>query len=302
MSLREYMHIEPPYRDALRASRLARVRDVLHAVDGRIAAWSRTTDTLYVPNALGGPGFYVKRYRYPTWRKRVRGALRGTLLGRHRAQREYRLLEQMRFLSLPTVRPVACGALRRLGFVHACFLITEEVPEAENLTTFAVHMSAANGAPDRRLARQISVYLARHVARMHEAGFAHGQLYWRNLLIRFGPGGAPEFFFLDPRPRRGRRRVGRTSDWWIDELAQLTASSLPFTQLRERLLFLRTYCRARNLNVDTAVLLRRIRRRARRWQPRENQRIRMSKRFATWNRRLEQEQSSPGGILRGVAT
>jgi hypothetical protein len=285
----EEMHVDPPYREALRACGLGRVNLALEAVEGRVAAWSRTTDTLHVANPHGGPGFYLKRYRYPTWRKRLRGCLRGTLFGRHRAHREYRLLDQMRTLSLPTVRPVAHGARRRLGTVVACFLITEEVPGAENLTAFAARLSGGRRALAARDARLIGVRLARQVARMHDAGFAHGQLYWRNLLIRFDPVDQPEFFFLDPRPRRGRRRVGRALNWWLDELAQLTASSMPFTDLRDRLCFLREYCRMRRISTDTEQLFREVERLARRWQRRENQRIRMSERFAAWNRRLEEE-------------
>ena len=110
---------------------------MLDRTDGRVAAWSRSTETLHVPGVDGAPGFFIKRYYYPTWRKRLRGAFRGTFFGVHRGRAEYGLLQEMRRLGLPAVRPVAYGS-RRIGhFLKACFLVTEEIPGARNLTSFA---------------------------------------------------------------------------------------------------------------------------------------------------------------------
>jgi len=53
------MRTDPAYADRLRACGLDTVEKVLARVDGRIAAWSRTTDSLFVPGCDGAPGFYV---------------------------------------------------------------------------------------------------------------------------------------------------------------------------------------------------------------------------------------------------
>ena len=82
----EHMRADPAYRERLRACGLDTVDKVLARVDGRVAAWSRTTDTLYVPGAGGTPGFYVKRHFFPNWIKRLRGTFRGTFFGMHRGQ------------------------------------------------------------------------------------------------------------------------------------------------------------------------------------------------------------------------
>ena len=59
MFCHEQMRTDPAYADRLRACGLDTVEKVLARVDGRIAAWSRTTDSLFVPGCDGAPGFYV---------------------------------------------------------------------------------------------------------------------------------------------------------------------------------------------------------------------------------------------------
>jgi hypothetical protein len=262
---------------------------VLALVDGRVAAWSRTTDTIRVPAGDGGVGFFVKRYFYPRWWNRVRGALRGTLLGRHRAAAEARLLNQMRTLGIAAARPVAWGCRRTGGFVSACFLITEEVPRARNLTAFAADVAEGRIRLDHRTRRLMIDRLARRVAEMHEANFSHGQLFWRNILLRFGPGGEPEFFFLDARPRPHRRRFGRGQRWQLEEIAQLLVSAAAFTTRSERLLFLMRYFDAERFTPQIRVLAGEIEQLSQRWRPHEQQRIRMNRRFEAWSRELSRE-------------
>jgi hypothetical protein len=132
--------------------------------------------------------------------------------------------------------------------------------------------------------------LAWQVAELHAAGFAHGQLFWRNVLIRFTSPGGPEFFFLDVRPRRGGRRLGRSSGWWVHELGQLAASALPFTTRSERMRFLVRYFGARRLSADIKQRIREIDRLAGRWEKHERQRIKMNGLFDEWNRKLTEEE------------
>lgn len=289
----DHLHIDPAYAEALRESGIDNVDAILNRVDGEIAAWSRTTDTLHVPWRGDRPGFYVKRYLYPSWRNRLRGALRGTLVGRHRGLAEYALLNEMRSLGICAVRPVAYGSRRVGGFLEACFLITEEAPNACNLTTFA--RNAAQRMTRLTRTRRVAMIdaLARQLADAHSAGFEHGQMFWRNILVRFGPTGEPEFLFLDARPRRGRRRLARRIAWWMDELAQLTASALPFTTRSDRMRFLIEYYGARRLPHDVKEQIREIDRSARRYLKHERQRIRMNDLFDEWRRRLAEESAAP---------
>lgn len=285
----DHIRVDPAYLDGLRACGLDRVESVLARDDGRIAAWSRTTDTLRVVAGEDRPGFYVKRYYYTSWGKRVRGAFRGTFLGLHRGQAEFRLLNEMRLLGLPAVRPVAYGSQRVGHFVRACFLITEEVPDARNLTAFARDVTTGRQTLRHGQRMLIAQRFARQVAELHAAGFAHGQLFWRNVLLRFGPTGDPEFFFLDVRPRHGGRHLGRLRRWWVHELAHLAASALPFTTRSERMRFLAEYFGARRLPPDIKRHIRKIDFLAQRWRQHERQRIKMNGLFDEWNRQLEAE-------------
>ena len=283
--------IDPAYRAALAQTGLTRVDDVLARTEGRICAWSRTTDTLHVPGQGGMPGFFVKRYLYPNWKNRLRGMFRGTFFGRHRGRAEYDLLSQMRVLGLPSVRPVAYGARRVGHFLTACYLITEEVPEASNLTVFA--RRATNGPHGLTFAERRAFVreLARQVAEVHAAEFAHGQLFWRNILVRTGPAGDAEFFLLDPRPGKAGRRIRRKPRWWLHELAHLAVSAGAFTTRTERLRFLVEYLTLRQTSGDLRELAERIERQSQRWARHEQRRIRMSDRFESWRRALAAEKA-----------
>lgn len=288
MILCNALRIDPAYRARLRAARLDNVDAILARTDDAIVAWSRTTDSIYVPAPDGGVGYYVKRYYYPTWRHRLRGLFRGTFFGLHRGKAEARALSQMRSAGVPAVRPIAHGTRRVGRFLSACFLITEETPEAPNLTTFAQHLATGKvrlTTAARRLAAQ---QLAGQVRAMHAAGVAHGRLFWRNILIRRGAADGFDFFFLDAILPRQFERLGRGRQWWLWELAKLATSAEPFTTRTERLRFLRNYLGRPRLDVDARLVAREIARLVPEWRPHETQRIRMNARFERWRERLSE--------------
>ncbi len=284
-----HMRSDPAYRERLAACGLDTVRGVLERVEGRVAAWSRTTDTLYVSGPGDTPGFYVKRHFFPTWIKRLRGTFRGTFFGMQRGQIEYAGLNTMRALGLPAVRPVAYGVRRALHFVTACFLITEEVPEAENLTTFAQEVAAGRRHLTRTQRQKLIQELATQVAAVHATGFVHGNLFWRNVLVREGPAGKPEFFFLDVQQPHFWQCFREASPMWVRDLAQTTVSSLPFTERADRLRFLKCYLRCARMTPKTQQRAAEIEQLARQWQRHEQRRIHMNSLFGAWNRQLVSE-------------
>ncbi|MCG3127664.1 MAG: 3-deoxy-D-manno-octulosonic acid kinase [Phycisphaerae bacterium] len=285
----DQLKIDPAYRAELARCGLGTVDEILAHLGDRVAAWSRTTDSIYVRARDGRPGFYVKRYFYSRWRKRFRSFFRGVFFGEHRAANEFRLLRSMRDAGVPAVRPVACGARRVCHFVSACFLITEEVPDAENLTSFA-----SRPRPESQR-RAFGRALATHVAVMHAAGVVHGRLFWRNILVRFATHAEGdvdvEYFLLDARPPRRHSRAHGISAI-RHELSRLAVSALPFTTRSERMRFLRHYARAARLTLDLHAEWRHIARRAERLAAHETQRIRMNTLFDQWNRALDSVNTS----------
>ena len=297
----EHMRIDPAYRERLAALGLDSVTKVLERVDGRITAWSRTTDTLYVPGADGTPGFYVKRHFFPSWVKRLRGTFRGTFFRMHRGQAEYRALNAMRCLGIPAVRAVAYGGRRVAHFLTACFLITEEVPDGRNLTTFALDVMAGRRELSTGQRHALVRTLADQVAAMHATGFAHGNMFWRNLLVREGLDGKPEFFFLDAQPPHTWRRWSAGVSPWLRELAQLAVSATPFTSRTDRLRFVRRYFSGQ-LTPEVKPQLRQIERLATTWRRHEERRIRMNGLFEGWSRQLLEEERAAQGDARARVT
>jgi hypothetical protein len=293
----EHMWSDPAYRPRLRAAGLDTVGKILRQVAGRVAAWSRTTDTLFVPGDGLLPGFYIKRHFYPRWTKRLRGTFRGTFFGTHRGQAECHALRAMLTAGLPAVRPVAYGGRRVGHFLSACFLVTEEVPDAVNLTTFALAVERG----DRQLAAtdrlDLLHTLADQVRAMHAAGISHGNLFWRNLLVRPAPDAQPEFFFLDAQPLRPWERLRPGGTWWVRELAQLTVSAIPFTTRTERLHFMKHYLHAKRPTPALRQLIRQVEGLAEAWRRHEDRRIRMNRLFDEWNDQLAREDR---GVLAGV--
>ena len=279
------------FAERLRACGLDRVDSVLSRVEGQIVAWSRTTDTILVRPSADHPGFFVKRYRYPGWRKRWRGMFRGTFFGVPRAVLEYRALRALQLSGVSAVRPVAVGTRRLARFVTVCYLVTEEVPGAQNLTQYAIDVREGRIALSRPERRRIVTTLALVIAALHREGRSHGQLYLRNILIRHGPGAVPEFFFLDVQPIPRIERVSSGVAWWIRELAQLAASSEMFVSRGEVAAFFRTYFGARRLDSQRHAQIRDVARLMAEHRKHEAQRVRMSQRFGAWSRKLDAEQA-----------
>lgn len=176
--------------------------------EGEVVARSGSTET--VRTAWGEVDLHLKRYRYGLLRA-LKGALRNTLLGPSRARREYEMLLALRAAAGDDAAPapVAFGEHRRIGLLLESFVATETVPGAADLD--------AASAPDPRS-------LARFVAGIHRAGFSHGGLFARNVLVR--PDGTYAVVDL-ARARRRSRDADRARDLaFLDEsLGARTARS-----------------------------------------------------------------------------
>ncbi len=236
------MVIDPPFRDHLERAGVDTVSAVLACVGDRLAAWSRTTDTIWRRMPEGVSSIYIKRYHYPRWRQRLKGAFRGTFFKSCRARNEYRALRLMRQLGIHAVRPVAYGERRVGHFVRSCFLVTESVPDAVPLSWFVKtfsHRRDGLGAVAAR--REILTSLARHIRFMHEAGFVHRDLFWRNVLIRSLPDGRFEFYFLDASVGKRIRMQHWRQDSIVRDIAAMGVLAPDFCSRADQLRFIQAY-------------------------------------------------------------
>lgn len=163
----------------LREEALALVR--AHAGDGR----SRCLRVAFA----GGPAWFKgSAYR---GKARWRHALRGALL-RAAAPRlaEHANLTWLRAHGFGAPEPLAAGLFARGPLPGYQFLVTRHVPDAVTLRERLADDS------DRAARERLVDALAREIARMHELGFRHRDLFPRNVLVG-GTAERPELVFLD---------------------------------------------------------------------------------------------------------
>jgi len=254
----DHIWVDRPFREQLRQAGLDTVQAVLARAGDRLAAWSRTSDAVCceLPPASS---IYIKRYHYPRWAHRLRGMFRGTFLRPSRARSEFRALSLMRQLGIQAVRPIAFGERRIAHFVRSCFLITEAVPDAMPLSWF---IKTFGDRPDSRRAmevrREILTMLARQVRHMHDAGFVHRDLFWRNVLLRLLPDDRFEFYFLDASVGKRIRMVQRRQDSIVRDIAAMGALAPDFCSKADQLRFLLAYLGVERLDREDREWLRRV--------------------------------------------
>jgi hypothetical protein len=205
----DHMVSDKPYGQRLADADLATVQQVLACQGDRVAAWSRTSDTVEVHGGSADTSLYVKRFHYPTWRHRLRWMFAGAF----------------------------------------SFLITEAVPDAVSLAIFIRRDAPAAGSWDVHRRREIIASLAKHVRRMHDAGFVHGRLFWRNVLVRPVAGGPWEFYVLDTAPMRRHllRRGLHRKTAAMQDVASLMAAAPGILTGTEMLRFARCYLQVNRL-------------------------------------------------------
>lgn len=121
-----------------------------------------------------GVRYYVKRYS---------GAGKGLrrFIGRPRVKAEWQNLMLFRRWGIPTAPIVAYGMERRGGAFLRGALITRELEQTDDLALLAANHDAR--LRDPRWVQEVSLQLARSTRAMHDRGFAHNDLKWRNLLV-----------------------------------------------------------------------------------------------------------------------
>lgn len=141
--------------------------------------------------------YYVKIY----WRN-GNGARK--YLGRGRLQGEWENLCFFSSLGINTPRIVAYGQTFKNGiFVHGV-LVTEEVEFSQDLLTLTKDNPRL--LHDRDWLKVVMQQVADYTRRLHDCGFVHWDLKWRNILVSYDYIKQPKVYFFDCP--LGKKRVG----------------------------------------------------------------------------------------------
>jgi len=226
-----FLEISPRYRSFFRQLGVVKATDFLalpgetpHIISGHpdrnVARISFTTDSEQW-------SAFLKREHRVTWRTRVGNALAGFGLA-SRSLREARMLQALERAGLPGPEWLAAGEDGR----GRAFVLVREAPGRELRAVLAAEKEPRRR---RRLARQLGAALAR----LHQAGFHHLDLYAQHLFLDCNNG---PIRFLDWQRACLRRKLS-----WRERcrgLAALHATlDTPLATAEERLLCLRAYWR-----------------------------------------------------------
>ncbi|HEY6612080.1 MAG TPA: lipopolysaccharide kinase InaA family protein [Pseudomonas sp.] len=149
--------------------------DRVFALEGEWIAGDQMSKVLRVE--VAGRRYYVKQY----W-----GAGKGLRrwLGRPRVKAEWQNLRLFAQWGIPTAPVVAWGLERRFGCFARGALITAELAGTEDLAALARNHDPR--LQQRDWLDKVSRQLAEVTRLMHQHGFAHNDLKWRNLLVDRG--------------------------------------------------------------------------------------------------------------------
>ena len=186
--------------------------------------------------AIGGRLYYVKSFRAPTLRDRVRSILQGSP-----AHREWKAARRATAGGIPCPRFVAMGA----GAGRE-WLVSEHAPGATILADAWLRAEAIPDAAERRrCVVGIIEAAALLLATAHRTGFVHGDDHPHNILTTGKAAVEFQALYVDLVNVRFFRRVARRRA--VESLAQLHQWFRWRASRAERLRFLRSYLRLRGV-------------------------------------------------------
>ena len=233
------------------ARRLFSSLDQVFALEGERITKDQLSEVIRVEDA--DVRYYVKRYagNGKTARRRWYGLRQW--LAPVRVQKEWRNLLAFQAWGIPTARLAAYGSERCCGGFRRGAVVTEEIRDTTDLAKLALQNDAR--LRDRRWVGEVSTQVARITRRMHDAGFAHNDLKWRNLLVTSGD--RPQVYLID---------CPSGSYWWepflsyriVKDLACLDKVAKYHLTRTQRLRFYLRYVQRERLTVDDKKRVRRI--------------------------------------------
>ena len=143
-----------------------------------------------------------------------------------------------------------------MGRLRSAFIITRAIPDATGLIEFmSQRCPAASGAANAQSRRAVLRQLAEMTRAIHQAGFFHNDLYWRNILVSLEKNRPPLVWWIDCP----RGQFDRWSPWrrrrLLKDLAGLDKCGSRYCTRSERLDFAKTYLDKKSLDADIRFLV-----------------------------------------------
>jgi tRNA A-37 threonylcarbamoyl transferase component Bud32 len=221
------LHIHPEYVAQLRRHGMRHFNDFFHYAGGEVIGSHAHRDVVRI--RLGDLTAYLKReYRRP-WRDYLASWWAGFGLV-SKSRREWRVLRSLHAMSIGCPEVIAAGETG-----SRAFLLLRALPTVQDLQSY---LTDGNGA-DWVVRRQLARYLGEAVARFHEAGFSHPDLYAKHVFVDLDD---RSISFIDFQRTRYRRQV-RWSNRWRDLAALQVSLCESLVSERDRLACLSAYLR-----------------------------------------------------------
>ena len=161
-----------------------RTLDKVFKLTGKAITRDRLSHLIHI--TIGDAGYYVKRY------SRAGKGLR-RWVGRSRLRSEWENLQRFERWNLPAARVMAFGIEKRGPFFKRGAVITAEISDTTDLAQLVKQNDPRlkDAAWINTISRQVA-----HAARtMHHNHFAHGDMRWRNILVR--DTNTPRIYLID---------------------------------------------------------------------------------------------------------
>lgn len=252
--------------------------DALLAYDGGddltkpgLARWRRRSRVTLVDGSGDSHVYYLKRFTAPPISVQVRRVLRYGLGASH-ARAEAQTCAAIEAAGVRTYRVAAFGERVSAGLERASAVLIASLPGASLERWWPARR--AELYEQLRTVQRISLIeeLAAFVARFHDAGFTHRDLYFSHVFIDDMAIEGQRFALIDLgrvfRPRWRRRR------WIVKDLSQLEHSASQAGVSRsDRARFFMAYCKARGMGEPPRALAIAVLRKARRIAARDARKV-----------------------------
>ncbi|MHC1768398.1 MAG: lipopolysaccharide kinase InaA family protein [Verrucomicrobiia bacterium] len=236
--------VSPRYEELFRDLRLRAPSGVTALLGRTIPPKQQRTYVKAVrlgPSGVSGVEAHYKEYTFlrPSWRFWLRPS---------KALREYRNYGVFVRLGIACADRIACGEERDgLGRLRHAFLLTRTLSSVRPLSDYMKDACPARDNPRSSALRELVFgQVAKMLRRLHRAGFYHGDIHWRNILVE-GVGEAPPKVWWIDCPRGGFDWTPLAARRRVKDLAQLLAGSARLCSNTERLRFLKQYSDVRTL-------------------------------------------------------